>query len=85
MTRHHICKQTYNERKGLNKNTDKFDRHQDKFHTQWHIGRIENMTPVMLVRTKKNDHKRYYSQHSRKSNITANIGRAGDQSNNIIY
>ena len=74
MTCHHVCKQTYNESKGLDEYAYKFYWHQDKFHTQRYIGRIENMTPVMFIRTEKNDHERYNSQYRRKGNIAADIG-----------
>src|ERR1700682_5111498 len=72
MTSYHVCEQTYDEGKGLDKNTDKFNRNQYEFYSQRYAGRIENMTPVMFIGTEKNNNKRDNAQNSSKSNIACN-------------
>ncbi len=49
VTRNHVCEQTYDQSKGLDKHTDKFNRHQNKFYAQRNVGWIEDMAPIMLI------------------------------------
>ena len=55
MPRHHIGKKTNDQCHRLDKQTQYLHRHQDEFNSERNSGRIENMTPIMFLRTCK-DH-----------------------------
>lgn len=82
--RHHVGKQTNDEGEGLDKHTEKLNRHQDELHTQGYARRIENVPPVMTIRAEQDHRERDQSEYRGERDVTGHVRRTGDQSENVV-
>jgi hypothetical protein len=80
---HHVRKQTNHKRKRLSDDAQQFHGDQDTLHKTRH-GRIEYMSPEVLVGTKEDHEKGDHRQHHRERNVSGHVGCRGDQPENII-
>src|SRR5690606_30059234 len=74
VTCHHVREKTNDQREGLNEHAQELHRHQDQFHPKRYTRWIENMSPIMRIRAKQDNHKGNHTKHTCKSNITRNVG-----------
>ena len=81
----HVCKKTYDQCEWFGENTQQFHRqHDQQFNNNGNTRIPEDMSPEMFIGTEENNKKRNHSKHNCESNVSGYIGRARQQSKNII-